>query len=1074
MKLHYYLLCISLFIFSTLKAQFDWEPTNGPEGGSVRLVANADYVFTAGTFKFFRSADGLNWESFDAPPIFLFGAGQDMLAGVIGQAPDIFSYYEPTQFAVSFDNGVSWEERPFPQPLKWIDWDGIRVLSHGIYVFVRNIGTCKIYRSTDTGYTWEELNLPTFWFDQMDSFDDNLFLIDGGGAWKLDAAGNWQYILFPGGFYNFDCEVFKGSKCAVASGNIVYTSDDDGLNWNTYTINTAANTHLNLVVMGEDLYVHFGNDDIARIEGFNGSLTYLLDSETELAFSLGPIAFKGNIIGDTYYEGVKIWNESLPDWTLANSGLNLAEVKRCFRFGSKILAATGNDIYEYDPNSETWNDTPIFSKIENGVYWNVADDDSSTIIVSMMPLSGNIAFDTFYVSTDGGETFESRFVETVDLGGTTYAAYLSRIYFYDGVLFAHEPDLFLHDGYWRSEDLGLTWEYIDTRATSIAGFGGDLYALGEFDHLLKSEDLGKTWTQINSGPLPTLDLLMPVGEKLFGYRFSSKKLYTTEDGENWQNASTGLPEIDFLYDFWKVDINYDAGIYYLWKYGTGVFASTDGAHSWFKVIGPNVWNPLFVMDGIGYVSANATGLLKTAISSQILESTIQGTVFLDENDNNSFDPGEIPLESVEILLNRKNNAFSQKAAKTDPNGYYNLGYNFATQDTILPNLNSPFITGIEPLYYLSGDTTEFKNFAVKMQPGINDLGVTAGVLQDPRVGLPWESLADAANLGSVPADAVVTVELDTNLIFSSANPYPDSIAAGKLYWNLGTLNILVNKKIRVNNLVKPDVDIDTPVNLWWRIETTLAESDTTNNLWHIQRLAVNSYDPNAKYVQPAEGLTATEIENGKEIFYTIQFQNTGNAPAYRVKIRDQLDTALNWSTVRLVLASHEVSSFSVNSDGLLEVIFDDINLPDSLHNEPESHGFVTFAVQRNKFYDSEDEIVNQAAIYFDLNDPIYTNEVKFGLNEIVNGLKPEPRLTLAANLEIAPNPANDIIKVKASYKEQDEVQLRILDVSGRVIREISANYFGVPLSVDISGLRPGMYFIKWSGKFELAASFIVE
>ena len=153
MKPHYFLLCICLLTFSTLKAQFDWAPTNGPEGGQAWLVANDNYVFTSGTFKLLRSADGTNWESFDCPYIFPLAAGQEMLAGVFMQAPDIFNPSVPTSFAVSFDNGESWEERPFPHPLSFIDLDGIRVLSHGIYVFVRNIGTYKIYRSTDTGYT---------------------------------------------------------------------------------------------------------------------------------------------------------------------------------------------------------------------------------------------------------------------------------------------------------------------------------------------------------------------------------------------------------------------------------------------------------------------------------------------------------------------------------------------------------------------------------------------------------------------------------------------------------------------------------------------------------------------------------------------------------------------------------------------------------------------------------------------------------------------------------------------------------------------------------------------------------
>jgi len=63
--------------------------------------------------------------------------------------------------------------------------------------------------------------------------------------------------------------------------------------------------------------------------------------------------------------------------------------------------------------------------------------------------------------------------------------------------------------------------------------------------------------------------------------------------------------------------------------------------------------------------------------------------------------------------------------------------------------------------------------------------------------------------------------------------------------------------------------------------------------------------------------------------------------------------------------------------------FDDINLPDSTNDEPNSHGFVTFEISPKENLPSGTEIVNSAGIYFDFNEVIYTNEV---LNTLVDSI----------------------------------------------------------------------------------------
>jgi uncharacterized repeat protein (TIGR01451 family) len=209
-------------------------------------------------------------------------------------------------------------------------------------------------------------------------------------------------------------------------------------------------------------------------------------------------------------------------------------------------------------------------------------------------------------------------------------------------------------------------------------------------------------------------------------------------------------------------------------------------------------------------------------------------------------------------------------------------------------------------------------------------------------------------------------------------------------------------------------------------------------------------------------LTADEIVNGEEVFFTIRFQNTGTYLAERVRITDQIDTTLNFSTLRFVAASHEVTSFALRPGGLLEVVFENINLPDSLSNEPESHGFVAFAIQRNKNYRHDDEVKNIAAIYFDFNEPIFTNEVIFKVAEdpIVSTKNIEGKEN--RELSIYPNPTNDIFTVSTAGKAYGSGILKILDSNGKILKVRKITDLHQLILFNASGFAPGMYIVQVS------------
>ena len=56
-------LSLVLAMANYLVAQFDWEHTNGPEGGaSFSVFSNEDFAFYPGRYFLYRTSNGTNWE----------------------------------------------------------------------------------------------------------------------------------------------------------------------------------------------------------------------------------------------------------------------------------------------------------------------------------------------------------------------------------------------------------------------------------------------------------------------------------------------------------------------------------------------------------------------------------------------------------------------------------------------------------------------------------------------------------------------------------------------------------------------------------------------------------------------------------------------------------------------------------------------------------------------------------------------------------------------------------------------------------------------------------------------------
>lgn len=223
---------------------------------------------------------------------------------------------------------------------------------------------------------------------------------------------------------------------------------------------------------------------------------------------------------------------------------------------------------------------------------------------------------------------------------------------------------------------------------------------------------------------------------------------------------------------------------------------------------------------------------------------------------------------------------------------------------------------------------------------------------------------------------------------------------------------------------------------------------------------IGSYDPNDKTGFPYGVDDYHCIEAGQELEYLIRFQNTGTDTAFRVEIRDTLSAWLHPASIRLGAASHPYT-WSLSGAGALSVLFDGIMLPDSNVNEPASNGFVTFKIAQRTGNPVGAVIFNQAAIYFDENDPVLTNTPFHTVCEDfleVNLVSTPMPSVLRQKVQILPNPASDFASIRLSENPLKNGEVVLRDAFGREVRRI--NFGGTTAELQREGLVSGIYFVE--------------
>ncbi len=232
----------------------------------------------------------------------------------------------------------------------------------------------------------------------------------------------------------------------------------------------------------------------------------------------------------------------------------------------------------------------------------------------------------------------------------------------------------------------------------------------------------------------------------------------------------------------------------------------------------------------------------------------------------------------------------------------------------------------------------------------------------------------AANNGTTIADGILWFTIDENILDINFIDHPDSIVSPNRYgWFFTNLfpDAVLKKEISLQLPGPPDFPIGNTLNFETEIYYTDVNGpngfDEHNHSLEVQC----SYDPNDKLVAPIYPNNYALI--GENLVYTIRFQNTGNAEAYDVVIKDELDPNLDLTTFLYITSSHESVLSTYLEGNIVTFDFRDIFLPDSTTNFDESQGYVMYSIRANDTIPENTNINNTANIFFDFNPAVVTN-----------------------------------------------------------------------------------------------------
>ena len=449
--------------------------------------------------------------------------------------------------------------------------------------------------------------------------------------------------------------------------------------------------------------------------------------------------------------------------------------------------------------------------------------------------------------------------------------------------------------------------------------------------------------------------------------------------------------------------------------------------------------------------------------------------FIDTNANGIKDIGEVDfiygnfvyqVNDFGANMYGNSNNGSYFIFDSNPNNSYDISFavnsqlaSYYTSSVSHNNITLPNGSGATTLYFP----------IVNIQPHV-DAQVNLYPSGQPRPGFDYSNIIYYQNYGTQTiANGTLTFTKDSHLSISAisqAGTTPTSTGFTYDFTNLAPFEV----RYIIVTLAVPTIPT---VNLGDLVTNTVSvqinnDADLTNNAATLSQIVVGSYDPNDKSESHGGRIGMDTFTSNDYLYYTINFENTGTASAEFIRVEDTLDAALDESTFEMMNASHTVNTKREGNQLIWH--FYTINLPPTVTNPNESHGFVHFRIKPRAGYAVGDIIPNTASIYFDYNPAIVTNTFNTEFFQTLgNG-----QFSIN-NISLFPNPASNSVQINLQNTSETIATILINDILGKNIKRIT-NVSSNQNTIDVSGLSQGIYFvtINTDNNLKLVKKLVIE
>ena len=752
---------VSLFLIMGTEKSYSqdlWEPTNGPYGGSISLLAvspngdiyagnyyygvfrstnNGDTWFRAsnglgdkavkvlainsfghifvGTSRFgvFRSTnDGENWTSINT------GLPEETTVNAIAidSNGNIFAGTSEDGVFHSTNNGDNWTQISADLNSKYIYGLTINSDDH-IFAGTEEYG---IYRSTDNGQNWSQINMGLS-YQRVNSF-------------AINSSGH----IFAG-----TGEVYEGSGYGWWNTDYgVCRSTDNGDSWvrvnNGMTDQYNKNPAISILVINSNDHIFAGTVSGVYRSIDNGDNWTAVNNGLPPMYSEGlgiatlAINANGHIIAGNGWldKGGSVFRSANngDSWTEINSGLLCNPANSLLNSSSYVFAGTDEGLFRSADNGNIW------TNINPELYCKCFARNSN----------GDIFAGTFgngvYRSTDNGDNW-TRTSNGLPDETVNSIAINSNEHIFAGI---HGWD---REGVYRSTDNGDNWTEInnglpDDAITYLAINSSDhIFAGTDEGEVFRSTDNGDNWIKTGEigGWSEISSLVINSNGHIFaGFSWSGGIYRSTDNGDNWTEVALFNNSVQCL------AIN-SSGYIYAGTWNTGVIRSTNNGDNWEEV-----------NTGLTEKSVQA---LSFDSNNRLFAATFNGGVFRSTDSIYPYDILFNPLANMETARYGLASITDGTYIYSICGGIYETPGKLTNIEKYDPAFNTwtEFVTGLIPRRYCSAEYLSSQN-KIYIFNGDTHTATTY-------------------------TDTVEIVDVATgNLTYSATHPYPTEYS-GSAIWN---------------------------------------------------------------------------------------------------------------------------------------------------------------------------------------------------------------------------------------------------------------------------------------------------